>query len=202
MIAVSCNNSLSIVACLSLESTAPAYPKNVKLSVLLLKLFGFPSSRVSTIPSPITPRTRLSAYVARCSACAAAVRAEMTSLCMTVTSCFNACNRSSADMLSIPQYQQPNVQRLTTSCDQTRSAAMCDDILFTRSLSNQRTACARSVSVNPHVRCQAYKSTTYQVSASNTVTEATGFSSIPTSIHKYPRSVSCHTPRCSTFRTR
>ena len=38
--------------------------------------------------------------------------------------------------------------------------------------------------------------TKYQVSVSNTVTEATGFRSVPTSIHKYPCSVSCRVPRC------
>ena len=57
---------------------------------------------------------------------------------------------------------------------------------LTRNDSNQRTACARSVRVCPHVCCQVYKSTRYQVSVSNTVKEATGFRSIPTSIHKYP----------------
>ena len=67
---------------------------------------------------------------------------------------------------------------------------------LTRSDSNQRTACARSVRVCPHVCCQVYKSPRYQVTVSNTVREATGFRSIPTSIHKYPRSVSCHVPRC------
>ena len=41
------------------------------------------------------------------------------------------------------------------------------------------------------------QSTESQSAVSNTVTEATGFRSIPTSIHKYPRSVSCHAPRCS-----
>ena len=52
--------------------------------------------------------------------------------------------------------------------------------------------------MSPHVCCQVYKSTRYQVSVSNTVTEATGFSSTPTSIHKCPCSVSCHVPRCPT----
>ena len=57
--------------------------------------------------------------------------------------------------------------------------------------------CARSVRVCPHVCCQVHKSTRYQVSASNTVREATGFRSTPTSIHTYSCSVSCHVPRCS-----
>ena len=70
----------------------------------------------------------------------------------------------------------------------------CDNTFFTRNHSNQRTACAISVRVSPHVCCQVHKSTKYQVSVSNTVAEATGFMSIPTS--KYPRSVSCHVPRC------
>ena len=53
VVAAFCNTSLSIIACLSLESTAPALPKNVNLNCLQLsvvpsKLFGFPSSRVST----------------------------------------------------------------------------------------------------------------------------------------------------------
>ena len=61
--------------------------------------------------------------------------------------------------------------------------------------SNQRTARKRSVRVSPHVWCQVYQSTRYQASVSNTVTEATGFRSIPTSIHKYPSSISCHVPR-------
>ena len=43
---------------------------------------------------------------------------------------------------------------------------------------------------------QVYKSTRYQVSASNTVVDATGFRSIPTSIRKYRCSISCHVPRC------
>ena len=46
------------------------------------------------------------------------------------------------------------------------------------------------------VHTSAVKSTKYQVPVSNTVREATGFRSTPTSIHKYPRSVSCHVPRC------
>ena len=45
-------------------------------------------------------------------------------------------------------------------------------------------------------RGDVYKSKRYQVSVSNTVREATGFRPIPTSIHKYPRSVSCHVPHC------
>ena len=69
---------------------------------------------------------------------------------------------------------------------------------LTQNDSNQRTACTRSVRVSPHVCCQVYTSTKrYQVSVSNTVTEPTGFRSIPTSIHKYPCSVACHAPRCS-----
>ena len=60
--------------------------------------------------------------------------------------------------------------------------------------SNQRTACARSVRVNPHVCCQVYK---VQVSVSNIVSDATGSRVHTTSIHKYPPSVSCHVPRCS-----
>ena len=50
--------------------------------------------------------------------------------------------------------------------------------------------------MSPHECCQVYKSTRYRVSVGNTVTEATGFKSIPTSIHQYPCSVSCHVPRC------
>ena len=68
---------------------------------------------------------------------------------------------------------------------------------LTRNGTNQRTACARSVKVCPHVCCQFYNSAKYQVSISNTVTEATRFGSKPTNIHKYPCSVSCHAPRCS-----
>ena len=60
--------------------------------------------------------------------------------------------------------------------------------------SNQRTACARSVRVSPHVCCQAHK---VQVSVSNNVSDATGSRVHTTSIHKYPPSVSCHVPRCS-----
>ena len=67
---------------------------------------------------------------------------------------------------------------------------------LTRNDSKQRTACASSVRVCPDVCCEICTSTRYQVSVSNTVREATGFRSIPTSIHKYPRSVSCHVPRC------
>ena len=52
--------------------------------------------------------------------------------------------------------------------------------------------------MSPHVCGQVYKSTKYQVSVSNTVTEATGFRSVPNSIHMYPCSVSCHVPRCPT----
>ena len=60
--------------------------------------------------------------------------------------------------------------------------------------SNQRTACARSVGVSPHVCCQVYK---VQVSVCNSVADATGSRVQTTSIHKYPPSVSCHVPRCS-----
>ena len=60
--------------------------------------------------------------------------------------------------------------------------------------SNQRTACARSVRVSPHVCCQVYK---VQVSVSNIVAEATGSRVHTTSIQRYPPSVSCHVPRCS-----
>ena len=66
---------------------------------------------------------------------------------------------------------------------------------LTRNDSRHRTACASSVRVCPHVCHQVYKSTKYQVSASISVREATGFRSTPT-IHKYPRSVSRHVPRC------
>ena len=201
MIAVSCNTSLSIIACLCFNCVAQE--RELELSPVVRRTVeakSFPSNRASTTPSPLTPRTRVSASVARRSAWAA-VRAEMTSLCVTVMSCSSACNQSSADMLSIPHYQQPNVQRLTTSCEKTRSATMLmsNSVMtpfFTRNHSNQRTPCARSVRVSPHDCCQVYKSTVYQVSESNTVTEATGFRSIPTSIHKYPCSVSCHVPRC------
>ena len=72
----------------------------------------------------------------------------------------------------------------------------CDDTFFTRIYSNQRD-CMRtfSQSESTHVCCQVHKSTRYQVSVSNTVTEATRFRSIPTSIHKYPmfRLVPCPT---------
>ena len=51
--------------------------------------------------------------------------------------------------------------------------------------SNQRTACARSVRVSPHVCCQVYK---VQVSVSNIVSDATGSSIHTTRIHKYPPS--------------
>ena len=68
--------------------------------------------------------------------------------------------------------------------------------LLTRNVSNQRTACASSVRVCPHVCCQVYKSTRNQVSVSNTVMEVTGFRSTPTNTHWYPRFVSCHVPRC------
>ena len=62
--------------------------------------------------------------------------------------------------------------------------------------SNQRTAWRRPVKVSLHVCCQVYKSRRYQVSVSNTVTEATRFRSISSSIHKHPCSVSYHVPRC------
>ena len=50
---------------------------------------------------------------------------------------------------------------------------MCISVMTPFSLrdSNQRTACARSVRVSPHVCCQVYK---MQVSVSNIVTDATG----------------------------
>ena len=73
---------------------------------------------------------------------------------------------------------------------------MCINVMTPFSLrdSNQRTACARSVRVNPHVCCQVYK---VQVSVSNIVSDATGSRVHTTSIHKYPPSVSCHVARCS-----
>ena len=46
---------------------------------------------------------------------------------------------------------------------------------LTRNDSNQKTACARSVRVCPNACCRVFKSTSYQVSVSNTVTEATTF---------------------------
>ena len=55
----------------------------------------------------------------------------------------------------------------------------------------------RTFSQSPHVCCQVCKSTQYQGSISNTVTEARRFRSVPTSMIKHPRSVSCHVPRCS-----
>ena len=90
---------------------------------------------------------------------------------MTGTRCSSACNRSSADMSSILQHQQQNVQRLTTSCDQTRS----DIILLSNSVttpvlvrndSNHRTACARSVKVHT----SAVKSTSLQRTKSQSAT--------------------------------
>ena len=44
------------------------------------------------------------------------------------------------------------------------------------------------------VHTSVVKSTKYPVSVSSAVTEAIGFISIPTSIHKYPSSVSCRVP--------
>ena len=72
---------------------------------------------------------------------------------------------------------------------------MCINVMKPFSLrdSNQRTACARSVRVNPHVCCQVYK---VRVSVSNIVSNATGSRVHTTSIHKNPPSVSCHVPRC------
>ena len=58
---------------------------------------------------------------------------------------------------------------------------------------NQRTACTRSVRVNPHVCCQVYN---VQVSVSNIVADATRSTVHTTSIHKYSPSVSCHVSRC------
>ena len=73
---------------------------------------------------------------------------------------------------------------------------MCISVMTPFSLRdpNQRTACARSVRVSPHVCCQVYK---VQVSVSNIVSDATGSRVHTTSIHKYPPSVSRHVPRCS-----
>ena len=63
---------------------------------------------------------------------------------------------------------------------------MCISVMTPFSLrdSNQRTACARSVRVSPHVCCQVYK---VQVSVSNIVTDARGSRVHTTSIHKYHR---------------
>ena len=90
---------------------------------------------------------------------------------MTGTRCSSACNRSSADMSSIPQYQQQNVERLTTSCDQTRSASMpmsnsVTTPVLIRNDSNHRTACARSV----RVHTSAVKSTSLQRTKSQSAT--------------------------------
>ena len=52
---------------------------------------------------------------------------------------------------------------------------------------------SQSVSTRP---LSSDKSTKYQVSVTNTVREATGFRSTPYCIHQYPRSISCHFPRC------
>ena len=73
---------------------------------------------------------------------------------------------------------------------------MCINVMtpFSPRDSNQRTACARSVRVSPHVCCQVYK---VQVSVSNIVSDATGSMVHTTSIHNYPPSVSRHVPRCS-----
>ena len=88
------------------------------------ELCNFPNNRISTTPSNLTSKTRVSASVSRCSTWTVAVLAWITSLCMIVTNCSNACNRPSANMLSIPQNQQPSVPPLTTSCDQTYSATL------------------------------------------------------------------------------
>ena len=65
-----------------------------------------------------------------------------------------------------------------------RKLLMCINVMTTFSLrdSNQRTACARSVWVSPHVCCQVYK---VQVSVSNIVSDATGSRVHTTSIHKH-----------------
>ena len=64
---------------------------------------------------------------------------------------------------------------------------ICINVMTPFSLrdSNQRTACARSVRVSPHVCCQVYK---VQVSVSNIVSDATGSRIHTTRIHKYPPS--------------
>ena len=49
--------------------------------------------------------------------------------------------------------------------------------------------------MSPHVFCLVCKSTSLQGAKSQSATPP-GFGSIPTSIHKYPCSVSCHVPRC------
>ena len=73
---------------------------------------------------------------------------------------------------------------------------MCINVMTPFSLrdSNQRTACARSVRVSPHVCCQVSK---VQVSVSNIVSDATGSRVHTASFLKYPPSVSRHVPRCS-----
>ena len=72
----------------------------LQLSDVPSKLFGFPCQRVPNTPSPHTVNDRVSASVARCSACAAVARASRTSLCIAVTNCCSACRLSSADMIT------------------------------------------------------------------------------------------------------
>ena len=93
-------------------------------------------------------------------------------------------------------YQGGCSQVLISSRKFDSSMLMCISVMTPFSLrdSNQRTACARSVRVSPHVCCHVYK---VQVSVSNIVSDATGSRVHTTGIHKYPPSVSCHVPRCS-----
>ena len=55
----------------------------------------------------------------------------------------------------------------------------------------------RSRGLHAHVQSESTRLLSSPQRVSNTVTEATRFRSTPTSIPKYPRSVSCHVPHCA-----
>ena len=181
---------------------------------------------MSTTPSFLAPRTRVSASVAGCSA---AVLAWGTSLCMVTTYCFSACTRSSADMSSILQYQQLSVPPLTTSYaprtnpghgplarstqshDHTRSATMLLWIGVMALFSHFEMTEIDFIQRTPHVRVQsqccahtpAVKSTVLQVHSASYQELHQGFHKVQvrvrvqtTSSHMY-LVPSRHLRRCS-----
>ena len=161
----------------------------LQLSVAPSKFFGFTSSRVSTTPSPLTPRTRVSVSVARCSAEGwhdgnqLFQRVQSILRGHVVNTTVSATERSTTGHVVRSYSLRYHVY--VKQCDDTFPHLTCFE----------PENCMRAFR-QKCVHTSSDKSTRYQVSVSNTVREATGFRSIPTNIHKYPRSVSCHVPRC------
>ena len=149
--------------------------------------------------SPLTPRTRVSASVARCSAWAAAVRAG-DDFALHDSNQLLQCLQSFSpeDMLSVPLY--PGTKRSTTDhAVRSNSLRYHVDVKQFGDIfhSFEPEECMRtSVRATPHVCCQLYKSMSLQSTKSQSATpsrkprDSSPYQAVSASTHVQSRSMS------------